>query len=140
MVDDIIDQIVSLSGLMADETAALRRHGPFPAQQEIAAAKMLLASGLDAALSRMGGTASAWIQGLDEADGARLTAALEALSVAGNENAAMLRRHIELSNELMAAITNEVRRVSGSRSATYTAAGRLSQTDIPTPISINSGI
>lgn len=140
MPDEIIGFIDALTALMEEETAALMQHGPYREHREVVDAKLRLSTRLESLIVRLGRENPQWMDTLDAADRDRLVEALRGLSVAGAANERMLRRQIDLSNETIAAVASEVRRVSGSRTATYTASGHLARTEIATPISFNSGI
>ena len=140
MPDEIIGFIESLTALMEEETAALVAHGPYREHREVVDAKLRLATRLETLIVRLGRENPRWMESLPTAERERLADALRGLSIASANNELVLRRQIDLSNETIAAVASEVRRVSGTRTATYTAAGRLARTEIATPISFNSGI
>jgi hypothetical protein len=65
-------------------------------------------------------------------------AAIAALHDASAINAEVLRRQIDLSSEMIAAVAAEVQRLTGTNSATYGAHGGLFQAGQATPISLNT--
>ncbi len=138
MVEQILDHIRSLAALMDEETEALGRRGRFPEHRELAAAKLRLASALEVGVARMDREQPGWLDALGETDRDTLFEALDALREASGRNAGMLRRQMELADELMGAVTREIRRLTGSTSTVYTAAGRMARSDLAASVSINS--
>jgi flagellar biosynthesis/type III secretory pathway chaperone len=138
MANDLLDTIRSLAIIMREETELLqspRRSSDLP---ELAAAKQRLVALLDARTAQLARENSEWLESLEAETRAELLEAIAELKEASSDNAIVLERHIQLTVDMMAAITAEARRISGTRHAVYGAAGGLSRLDLPTPISVNS--
>ena len=138
MDNDLIDPIRSLALIMREETERLRSTGRSPELAELAAAKQRLVAILDARSMQLSRKNPAWLELLAPEERDELMSALAELKDASAANATVLERHIQLTMDMMAAITTEARRISGTRHSVYGAAGGLSRTELPTPISINS--
>jgi len=136
MVSELIDLVRSLSALMREETHLLQTR--FGGIQEIAEAKARLVASLDANSAELGRNDPDWLEQLEGDDKEALLAALAELKEASVPNAEALSRQIDLSVEMLAAVTAEAKRLTGTRHAVYGAAGGLSQLDLATPISHNS--
>lgn len=81
-----------------------------------------------------------WRGSLASDERGALAASLEQLQQAAIANAGVLARHIDLSRELLDAISAEARRLSGTRTETYGASGGLRHLDLAAPISINTNL
>ena len=136
MVSELIDLVRSLSALMREETDLLQSR--FGGIQEIASAKGRLVGCLDAKTAELARSDPNWLEALDGPDKHALIEALEELKQASIPNAEALSRQIDLSVEMLAAVTAEAKRLTGTRHAVYGAAGGLSRLELPTPISHNS--
>lgn len=131
---DLPDLVASLVELMETETAALLAGARCPDHDSLVAAKLRLTGQLEAALAAQART------GVIAAADADLAAALDRLAAAASANAAILRRKIDLSDELLAAVAGEVQRLHGARSATYGQQGRIASLDLPAPLSVNRAL
>lgn len=129
---DLHDLVTSLAELMETETAALLAGARCPDHDSLVAAKLKLTGQLEAVLAGQARTGT-----LAPSDGDALAAALDRLAAAASANAAILRRKIDLSDELLATVAAEVQRLSGARSATYGQQGRIASLDLPAPLSVN---
>lgn len=138
MVSELVEAVRSLTSIMAEETARLEAPGRAADLAELATAKQRLVAYLEARTAELNRVDDAWLERLDEQERGELMAALAALKDASAPNAAVLQRHIELSRDMMEAITGEARRLTGTRHAVYGAAGGLSRIELPTPISLDS--
>ena len=136
MLNELIDLVRSLAALMREETQLLQSR--FGGIQEIAAAKGRLVGCLDAKTAELARGNANWLEALEGEDKEALLEALEELKQASGPNAEALARQIDLSVEMLAAVTNEAKRLTGTRHAVYGAAGGLSRLELPTPISHNS--
>jgi flagellar biosynthesis/type III secretory pathway chaperone len=138
MVNELIDLVKSLAALMREETELLRAGARFGGIHEIAAAKARLVGSLEARSAEMDRADGNWLEALEENARERLIEALRELKDASGPNAEALSRQIELTTEMMAAVTAEAKRLTGTRHSVYGARGNLSRIDLPTPISHNS--
>ena len=138
MFADLIDTTISLASLMEEESARLVSRGPHPDLVEIAEAKVRLVALLETQTAQMDREQPAWKQELSAEDRARLTDVVVHLADASAVNASVLKRQIELSTEMMAAVAAEAQRLMGTTNATYGAHGGLFQIDQATPISLNT--
>ncbi|TFI59616.1 flagellar biosynthesis protein FlgN [Sphingomonas parva] len=136
MVSELIDLVKSLSALMREETQLLQSR--FGGIQEIAGAKARLVACLDTKSAELGRHDADWLEKLEGPQKDELVEALRELKEASVPNAEALSRQIDLSVEMLAAVTAEAKRLTGTRHAVYGAAGGLSRMDLPTPISHNS--
>jgi len=138
VTDNLIDIISSLTLIMTEETERLGRRDRAQDLVELTSAKVRLTGLLEAEIARLNREQPGWAQAMDQEQRARLTAVVSALGVASAENAAVIERQLQLSNELMAVIAEEARRQFKKRADTYSDAGTLSPIDIAPPISVNS--
>ena len=138
MTEHLLDLIRSLVILMEEETARLSAPGRAPDMAETAQAKVRLVAALETANARLTRENPQWMEDLAEEERDVLREAVAALRDASAANSAILKRQIELSNEMMAAVTHEARRAAGTRSTTYGAAGNVKKVAGAAPISINT--
>ena len=138
MTEHLLDLIRSLVILMEEETARLSAPGRFPDMAETAQAKVRLVAALETANARLSRENPKWMEELAEDEREVLREAVAALRDASTANSAILKRQIDLSNEMMAAVTHEARRAAGTRSTTYGAAGNVKNVAGAAPISINT--
>lgn len=138
MTDNLVDIISSLTLIMTEETERLRMQDRARDLAELTSAKIRLTGLLEAEVARLNRERPDWSRSMDEERRQRLTAVVAALGTASAENAAVIERQLELSNELMTVIAEEARRQFKKRADTYSGAGILSPIDIAPPISVNS--
>ena len=138
MLSELVDLVRSLSALMREETQILQSSARFGGIHEIAAAKARLVGSLEAKSVELGRIDPNWLDALEGAPREALVDALEELKEASIPNAEALSRQIELSAEMLAAVTAEAKRLTGSRHTVYGAGGGLARINLPTPISHNS--
>ena len=138
MIDRLTDVLESLLLLMDEETRHLR-DSPFgSALPELAATKVRLVGQLDQMTAAYGRSTAGGDRALDDAQRTRLADLLARLEATSAANAAALERQIDLSVEMIGAITTEAKRLAGRATATYGAQGHLSRFDPTMPIAINS--
>lgn len=137
MVSDLVDTIRSLVALMREETDQLLSPGPTGDLGELATAKGRLVGWLEARAAKLGREQPDWYERLEAEDRDALTEILAELRDVSAENAHALDRQIRLSVEMLDAIGAEAKRLSGTRTETYSAFGGVSRVELPTPISIN---
>ncbi|SNT18588.1 hypothetical protein SAMN06295912_15413 [Sphingomonas laterariae] len=138
MAANAIDVMASLTLIMNEETERLRSRERGRDLAELAAAKVRLVGVLETELARLEREAPGWANALDEAGREELSNALVALGEASATNALILERQIDLSVEMMGAVSAEARRLANRRAATYSARGDLANADLTAPISVNS--
>ena len=138
MVSELVDLVQSLAALMREETEMLRTGGRFGGIHEIAGAKARLVGALESRTAELDRLDANWLDALEPDAKADLTVALGELKDASGPNAEALARQIDLTTEMMAAVTAEAKRITGTRHSVYGARGDLSRIDLPTPISHNS--
>lgn len=138
MPHEMIDIMTSVIALMNEETAKLQGREPAPDLPELATAKARLVGRLEGILARRNRHQPDWMDELAEDDREKLTNCLAELQIASLANSSILERQIELSTEMLGAITSEVRRLSGNRTYAYGAGGEMARMDVPTPISFNT--
>lgn len=137
MASDVIEIMTSLSAVMREETARLNAHERALDLAELASAKARLVGALEERLARLGRQKPSWSAQMDDATRERFADALGELRAASMVNAALLERQIELSADMMSAISAEAKRLTGNRTYAYGASGNLARTDLTTPISLN---
>lgn len=137
MASDVIAIMTSLSAVMREETGRLQANERALDLAELAAAKARLVGALEERLARLGRQAPGWAAQMDEDTREAFAEALGELRAASMVNAALLERQIELSADLMSAISAEAKRLTGNRAYAYGATGALARTDLTTPISLN---
>ena len=138
MTDHLLDLIRSIVILMEEETARLTSGARTPDMAETAQAKVRLVAALETANAKLARENPKWMEDLSDEEREPLREAVAALREASTANAAILKRQIELSNEMMAAVTHEARRLAGTRSTTYGAAGNVQRVAGAAPISVNT--
>lgn len=138
MPDAMIDIMTSLTAIMTEESELLRGRERAPSLGELAAAKARLVGQLEEALARQNRLQANWTELLDEEAQDRLKTTVAAMRDASALNADILERQMELSAEMLGAITSAARRQAGNRAYTYGAEGHLAKADLPTPISFNT--
>lgn len=138
MASDVIEVMTSLSAVMREETARLQANERVLDLAELAGAKARLVGTLEERLARNGRQAPDWAAQMDDPTRETFAAALGELRAASMVNAALLARQIELSADVMSAISAEAKRVSGNRAYAYGASGTLARPDLTTPISLNN--
>lgn len=140
MTHDLDSALVSLDLILDEENARLGMPGFDLVPRELVAAKMRVVGVIEAAQVRLVAARSAGAA-VPDAEGSAATAAmLERTMQKLATNAALLERRIALCDDLMGAITDEAKRLSGGRSMVYRATGALSHAEQPTPIAINNSL
>lgn len=139
MIAELQDTMTSLTALMNEEIALLGADGG-GRLAAVAAAKGRVTAALEGQIATLERTRPEWRSELPAEERSALAASLEQLQQAAIANAGMLARHIDLSRELLDAISAEARRLSGTRTETYQASGGLRQVELPAPISINTNL
>jgi flagellar biosynthesis/type III secretory pathway chaperone len=138
MIERLADVLHSLLTLMDEETEHLQQN-PFGAGlPELAATKVRLVGQLEQITAVYGRSTVDWNRSLDEEQRLRLEALLARLETTSAANAAALERQIDLSMEMIGAITTEAKRIAGRATSTYGAQGNLSRFDPTMPIAVNS--
>ncbi len=136
MSDELTPLMQSLSDLMDEETVLLRG-GTWPPQNEaLADAKIRLTGALEATLAERDRTNPAWLDAVP-AD-SPLGDAIDRLRRSALDNATLLSRQIDLSQELLAEIAREAGRIGGQRQQTYQRGGQVRQRSGPTPVTLNT--
>ncbi|MFT4057572.1 MAG: flagellar biosynthesis protein FlgN [Novosphingobium sp.] len=134
---ELIEIMTSLSSVMREETRALESGIRALDLAELASAKARLVGTLEERLARVTRQEPGWTAQLDAPLRETFAEALGELRAASMVNAALLERHIELSADLMGAISSEAKRLTGNRAYAYGATGTLARADLTTPISLN---
>lgn len=138
MTEQLIDAMVSLASLMEEESEKLARTPYLPELGEIANAKLRLTGRIEAEVARMKRESDDWADKLEPEAREALTEASRHLRDASAVNKEILARQIELSVDMMGAITAEAQRLTGKRNTVYGACGGISGMEMPAPISINA--
>ncbi len=137
MAAQLVEIMTSLSAVMREETQRLEAGTRALELAELAEAKARLVGALEERLARLTRQEPDWTAALDEPTRQAFVEGLGELRAASMVNATLLERHIELSADLMGAISAEAKRVTGSRAYAYGASGTLARADLTTPISLN---
>ncbi|QHL89756.1 flagellar biosynthesis protein FlgN [Sphingomonas changnyeongensis] len=140
MIDDMIETIQSLNALMREETGLLATAGRSRDIEPVAAAKLKLTATLETQMAALAREQPDWRETMAPEPRAVLIEALDELQDVAADNARMLSRQIDLSRDIMDAIAEEAKRLSGTRRQTYGAAGGLFEMDQATPISVNTSL
>lgn len=138
MIEDMISVIRSLTMIMREETEVLGTPFRMADLGELAAAKTRLVASLEADSTRLAREQPDWIERLEPEVRDQLVEAVREMRDISEANGAVLRRQIALSVEMMECVTAEARRLSGTRSSTYSATGNVRAKQLATPLSINS--
>ncbi len=138
MRDEVVALMDSLATVMRKETEGLMNREPVRNLASLGAAKVRLLAALDAEVTRRERANADWVLQLEQEACDELYAQVSELRAAARANADVLQRQMELSREMMTAITNEAMRLSGSRALIYGACGGMAGRDLTTPISFNT--
>lgn len=122
MSGDLSNTIAALAALMDEEVAILKEPGGHRRLAEIAARKAGTVGAIEAETARRAREDADWADHLPPLERERLFGVLAELKRAGAENAAALKRQIDLSVDLMVAVAAEVR---GPGGGTYGANGAM---------------
>lgn len=140
MITKLIDTAQSLTKLMRDETKDLEERGRHADHEEIANAKGRLAAALEVEIARLNRETPDWQNDLDTDQRSELALAMQDLRDAAAVNQEILGRHLELSNQLIAAVTDEAKRVTGNGGISYQSSGAIAAADKSAPISVNTSL
>jgi hypothetical protein len=140
MQHDLVDTIESLVLIMQEETARLQQGSSFRDHGLLTDAKLRLVAALETEVARLLRDGDDWLQRLDDGDRARLLRELARLHAASEPNARAIERRIDLSADMMDAVTAEAHRVAGTRSSTYCGQGIMTLAELSTPISVNTNL
>jgi flagellar biosynthesis/type III secretory pathway chaperone len=138
MTHELTDSIESLVALMREETERLLSPGPVGNLEEVAAAKARLVGWIEARTTQLGREQPDWLDRLEPEERQALNEVMGELRDVSAANANALERQIQLSVEMLEAITAEARRLSGTRTEIYCPRGGVSRIQGATPISINA--
>ena len=138
MIDTMLDFARSLTTLMAEETDELLGRGQCADHAETVAAKRRLVAQLDTEIARLNRETPDWRQHLDQQVNLALGEAMATLRDAAAANAAVVDRHLSLSNEIIDAVAAEARRLTGNRGYSYRDTGTIMQRSGSSPISVNT--
>ena len=138
---NIQELVSSLAQLVDEETSLLGKpglpglpgkHGP------LVAAKQRLLEALELQLAEKQRTEPHWQRDMDDEERQLLAAAAAALMKASARNRSALERQLQLSDDLISAVSAELQRRRGVHNLTYAQAGNLREPIQPSPVSINS--
>jgi len=138
MPAELAEALSALAQLIDDENDRLISPVPQSDLPVIVAAKIRLSGQVQAHSARLAREQPDWLNGLDETMRESVSAAVEILLRRLDVNVRLLERRMALCDDLMGAISDEARRLSGARSATYGARGAIVQTQRAAPISLNN--
>jgi flagellar biosynthesis/type III secretory pathway chaperone len=140
MIDDMIDIIESLTLIMAEETAWLEGPAFHRGSAVVVEAKLRLVAALEVRVAQFDRQGADWFYSFEPDVGASLNVALGKLCAVSEPNRRVIARHIDLSTEMMGVVAAEVQRQSGARSTTYSARGNMYQSEMASPISVNTSL
>lgn len=140
MVARLLDIVASLVHIIEHETDKLRSASPYADRAEIAVAKARLVAQLELRVIEMRRDDDAELKGLSTDLRRDLAEQFERLAEAASANGEALRRQIELSTEMMAAVATEAQRLLGTRASSYGPFGEIWKHDAPAPISLNASL
>lgn len=138
MIETLLDASVSLTRLMCDESDALVQLGRCSEHEQIVAAKRRLVGQMEGEIARLNRENPDWLQQLDEDAAIALRTATADLREAAQNNARIVDRQLSLSNDMIAAVAGEARRLTGSGGLSYRETGTITQRDGTSPISVNT--
>ena len=138
MIATIVDIAESLASMMSEETVSLDERGRYADHEEMVAAKRRLVAQMEAEIARLNREAPSWLQDLDEGQDAALSQAMATLRDAAASNAAVVKRHLELSNDMIDAIASEAKRLTGNSGCRYRDTGAMTRRNGTSPISVNT--
>lgn len=138
MPAELAEALSSLAQLIDEENDRLTRPALHPDMPAIVEAKLRLSSQVQVHSARLAREQPDWLTGLDAPTRAAVGVAIEGLLRRLDVNARLLERRIALCDDLMGAIADEARRLSGARSATYGARGAIVHSQRAAPISLNN--
>ena len=138
MPADLADTLSSLAQLIDEENDRLMRPIPHPDLAAIVDAKVRLSGLVQVHTARLAREQPDWLSSLDDATRASVSAAIEVLLRRLDVNARLLERRMTLCDDLIGVISDEARRLSGARSATYGARGAIVHQQRATPITLNN--
>lgn len=133
MTDDRLDIAGSLIAVIEEESALLQAGAWPPEIAALADAKARLIGALEAELA-----AEQRRDSEPSAADPKLCETLERLQRVAANNAEILARQIDLSQELLRDITAEAQRLSGTSRQTYRRSGQVARRDSTTPLAINT--
>ena len=137
MLDELFDLAHSLIRVMEEESETLALVGRCPGLADLAEAKCKLVNQLESGLAKLNRRYADWPRDIGDEKRAQLDRILRDLAQAAKINADVLHRQIELSNDILSAVTHEMQRLTGRRSESYCPAGRVSLREGNAPLSIN---
>ncbi len=137
MIAALLDIARSLAQIMDDETAQLAQTARLGDHAALGQAKQVLAGQLEAEFVKLDALGPDWPNRLSGDEQADLATTIGELIAVAEVNAAMLQRQLDLSSDLLAALTREARRASGHGGIVYAASGTLSTAEGAGPIALN---
>ena len=137
METELTDLFRSLASICEEETALLQQ-GRRGEVAGLVQAKTRLVGAVDAEVARLDRVSPDWRDALKGETRAELGDLALRLRDAARDNAATLRRQIDLSDDLMAEISADARRRRGGRSEAYGASGAMTANNLAVPISVNT--
>lgn len=136
----LIDTMIDLIRLMEEESELLAVSGPRAATDALAQAKIRLTSRMEAQCAALHRLNPDWLNALQGNDRLAFSETTEELHRAATVNSAILERQIDLSTEMLAAIGNELERITGRGGAVYSRRGAVKRGGSRPPVSVNSRI
>lgn len=133
----LIDTMIDLVRLMEEESEALAVSGPRAATEAMAQAKIRLAARMEAQCAQLHRLDPRWIEALEGDDRRSFAEVNEDMHLAATVNSAILERQIDLSSEMLAAVGQELARVTGRQGATYSKRGKVRRARSSPPVSVN---
>lgn len=134
----LLDLVRSLTQIMADETQQLALTAQLADHMALGKAKQTLVGQLEVEIAQLNREQSGWDERLSPEEGAQLIDVISELNRVASANAEILKRQLELSGELLDALTREAKRASGNGGVSYHSTGTINHSDRTGPISINT--
>ncbi|MBT0670536.1 flagellar biosynthesis protein FlgN [Novosphingobium profundi] len=138
MRDEVTALMEALASVMRKETDGLRERERVRDLASLGAAKARLVASLDAEVTRRDRVNPDWVMELEQEECDALFEQVADLRDAAKANADVLQRQMELSRDMMDAITLEAMRLTGARAIIYSAGGSMAGRELTTPISVNT--
>lgn len=137
MVDELVDLLVSLIQVMETESEKLALLGRCEGLAELAEAKRRLVNQIEGGVAALNRRYVNWQNDICDERRRQVADILSELNKAARVNVDVLERQIELSGDMLTAVTHEMQRLTGRRSEFYCPAGMISLREGNAPLSVN---
>ena len=140
MSDELHEILRSLAAVMADESAILRSPLSRKGVGELAGAKERLVARLTALLAHLERQQPGWFQELATDAREQLAETITGLGTTAEENAQVIRRQIELSEDLLDCVKRASAKRTGGNANTYGRSGMIESEARNAPLALNTNL